>query len=104
MSKRLQVYLSDEAWTAFLGLSKDANQNFKVGFIGYSDLMDEIILTAKIDAKALQLKYTDVGKMLKAVASKDAIDVDALIKNLTDIKSKSGKRTPKAVPSTSEAT
>jgi hypothetical protein len=103
MKKRLQIVMSDEAWNAVESLTAEANQNFDVGSISYSDVISEMILTARVDVKALQLKHTDLRRSLRAMASKDALDIDSVIKNLMELKAKSGKRSPKNASVAEEA-
>jgi hypothetical protein len=95
MKKRLQLFLSDEAWTAVENLTTEANTNFDVGNISYSDAINEMITSARVDVKALQLKHTDIRRSLRVMASKENIDIDSIIKSLTELKSKSSKRLPK---------
>lgn len=95
MKKRLQIILSDEAWQAVESLATEANQNFDNGNINYSDAINEMIISAKVDIRALQLKHTNLRKSLRSLALKGDIDIDSAIKTLLEIKSKSPKRTPK---------
>ena len=97
MPKRLTVVLTDEAWTAVENLTNDANENFKVGWINYSDSINELILSAKVDIKALQTKHTDVRRTLKVLVAQKEIDLDSLIKSLTELKAKTTKRPAKSV-------
>ena len=97
MSKRLQIILTDEAWNAVDALTNDASQNFEAGSINYSDAINEMILTARVDVKALQLKHTDVRRSLRAMASKETVDIDAVIKSLMELKSRSTKRKAQAI-------
>jgi hypothetical protein len=92
MKKRLQVVFSEEAWAAVEALTNQANENFDAGSINYSDVINEMILSAKVDIKALQLKHTDLRRSLRSMASKEELDLDAVIKSLLELKSKTGKR------------
>ena len=87
MKKRLQIILSNEAWTAVDDLSKEANSDFDGGHINYSDLINEMILCSKVDIKTLQLKHTDLRKSLRALASKGDLDLDTVLKTLSELKS-----------------
>jgi len=98
MKKRLQVIFSDEAWEAIEKLTDEANAGFDGGHINYSDAINEMILTSKVDLKLLQLKHTDLKRSLKSLAGKEDIDIDAVIKALTELKSKSQKFQLKKVP------
>ena len=51
MKRKLQVVLNDETWTAIEGLTKEANDGFINGTITYSDILNEILLTAKLDIR-----------------------------------------------------
>jgi hypothetical protein len=53
MKRKLQVVLNDETWTAIEGLTKEANDGFINGTITYSDIVNEILLTAKLDIRGL---------------------------------------------------
>ena len=64
MKRKIQVLLSDDAWDLVDSLTKQANENFEVGTIGYSDLVNEMILTSKVDIKTLQVKHTDLRRSL----------------------------------------
>ena len=91
--KRLQVILSDEAWNAVEAVTNEANENFEVGSINYSDVINEMIIGSKVDVKSLQLKHTDFRRSLKLLASKDDIDLESAIKSLMELKARStGKR------------
>lgn len=92
MKKRLQIILSDEAWVAVESVTNDANQGFDVGNINYSDAINEMILSSKVDIKTLQAKHTDPRRALRMMASKESIDIDSIIKSLMDLKSKTGRR------------
>lgn len=91
--KRLQVILTDEAWSSVDALTTEASEHFDVGSINYSDVINEMILTAKVDVKALQLKHTNIRRSLKALASKDDIDLESAIKSLMELKARNaGKK------------
>lgn len=92
MKKRVQLFLNDEAWSAVDSVTKEANKDFDVGNVSVSDAINEMILTARVDIKTLQLKHTNLRRTLRVLATKEAIDIDAAIKNLQEIKSKSMKR------------
>lgn len=98
MKKRLQIILSDDAWLAVENLTNEANENFDVGNINFSDVINEMILSSKVDVKALQMKHTDLRRSLRAMASKDSVDLDTVIKSLMDLKAKtSGRRSTKHI-------
>lgn len=101
MIKRLQIGLSDEAWQEVESITKEASENFEVGSISYSDVINEMVLTSKVDVKALQLKHTDVRRFVRSMASQDEVDIDSMIKNLMELKTKTSKRT-KASMNTNE--
>ncbi len=96
MKKRIQVLLSDDAWGIVESITNQANENFDVGSIGYSDVVNEMILVSKIDVKALQLKHTDLKRFVKSLVSKDDIDIDQVLKSLSDLKVRTGKRLAKS--------
>jgi septation ring formation regulator EzrA len=86
MKKRLQIALSDEALATVELLIKQANKDFETGHITYSDAINEMIMTSKVDIKTLQDKHTDVRRSLKSFAKQDDPDLDSLIKTLTELK------------------
>ena len=94
--KRLQVIFSDEAWANVESVTNEANQGFETGSINYSDVVNEMVLAAKVDIRALQLKHTDLRRSLRVMAAKDSLDLDSIIKTLTELKAKTGKRSAKS--------
>ena len=100
--KRLQIILTEEAWATVDSLTTQANTSFDMGTINYSDIVNEMIISAKIDLKTLQLKHTDLRRSLRALASQKNIDLDTAIRTLSEIKSKIGRRSPKAPPTQEE--
>ncbi len=90
--KRLQIVMTPESWQLVEATCNEGNLGFNVGNLSYSDVINEMILTSKVDIKALQLKHTDLRRSLRAFADKDDLDLDALIKQLAELKSKSGKK------------
>ena len=92
MKLRKQVVLTNDAWAAVEALTKSANDGFNLGHITYSDTINAMILSSKASIDTLRAKHTDVRRTLKSWASKKEVDIDSLIKDLTDIKSKATKR------------
>ena len=92
MSKKLQVQISDEAWNCVEALRTSANQDFEFGSINFSDTIDEMILSAKVDLRSFQAKHTDLTKSLKSLAARKDIDLNSAIKVLMDLKTMTGKR------------
>lgn len=95
MKRKLQVVLSEGAWVQLEAFTKDANDGFNNGSITLSDVVNELVLTAKIDIKSLQGKHINVRKSLRLLATQKEIDIDLAIKTLMDLKSKGAKRTAK---------
>lgn len=87
--KRLQVILSDEAWVVVERLTTEANHNFETGNINYSDAINEMIIAAKVDIKALQMKHMDIRKSLRVFAAKENVDLGELIKAFSEMKARS---------------
>ena len=96
MKKKLQVVLTDETWNILDELTKDANKGFVNGSITYSDVVNEILQTAKLDIKTLQAKHTNIRKSLRLMAAQKEIDIDVAIKALMDLKSKGNKKSTKS--------
>lgn len=96
MKRKLQVNLSEEAWNVLAANVKDANDDFVNGHITYSDIICELLLTAKLDLKSLQIKHTSISRTLKTLSQDREIDIDAAIRTLQELKAKSTKRTTRA--------
>lgn len=90
--KRLQVIFSDETWSMITALTNEVNRDFNVGTITYSDVVNEMILSSKVDLKTLQAKHTDIKRSLRHIASQGDVDLDGAIKALMDLKAKLNKR------------
>lgn len=103
MRKKLQVVLTDEASTQLEKVLAEATDGFINGSINCSDLINEMILTSKIDIKALQAKHTNLRKSLRVLAAQKDIDLEAAIKTLMEMKSRNSKRGPKANSANEEA-
>jgi len=92
MKKKLQLILNDESWTALENFTKEANDGFVNGSIAFSDVVNEIILSAKIDIRGLQAKHTNIRKSLRLMAAQKEIDIDSAIRSLMELKSKGAKK------------
>lgn len=92
MSKRLQVIFTEEAWKEIEATTNEANQNFEMGSINYSDVINEMVLNSKVDIKTLQMKHADIRRSLRVLAAKEDIDLDTVIKTLSELKAKGGKK------------
>lgn len=90
--KRLQVILSDDAWTEIERVYVEATTDFKTGSINYSDVINEMILNSKVDLRELRLKHTDIRKSLLNLAKSENIDVESVLKTLNEIRSRSTKK------------
>ncbi len=95
MKRKLQVILNDDSWAALESLTKEANDGFVNGSITYSDIVNEIVLTAKLDIRGLQAKHTNIRKSLRLMAAQKEIDIDSAIRALMDLKSKGTKKSSK---------
>ncbi len=81
MKKKIQIVLSDESWSALESLTNEANEGFVNGTINYSDVVNELIATGKIDIRGLQAKHTNIRKSLGLMASQKEIDIESAIKD-----------------------
>lgn len=90
--KRLQVVLTDEAWTEIERVYSDATTDFKTGSINYSDVINEMILNSKVDLRELRLKHTDIRKSLLNLAKSENIDIESALKVLNEIRTKSARK------------
>ena len=61
-----------------------------------SDIVNEVLLSAKIDVRALQAKHTNIRRSLRQMALQKDIDIDLAIKNLMELKAINNKRPAKA--------
>ena len=82
--KRLQLKLGEEALTKLDALVTQVNEGFTLGSISQSDIVEELIVAARVDAKALQRKHVDIKRYLKQMASDDTLDLDQAIKLLEE--------------------
>lgn len=87
MGRRIALQLSQEAADRFDRLLSEANQEFEVGRVLASDLLNEIILSTKVDLRALQVKHLDLRRSLKVLSSKEGLDIESAIRFLTDMRS-----------------
>jgi hypothetical protein len=55
--KRMQIVFTNEAWSVVETTLAKATENFDTGSISTSDAVNELILHARIDIKALQTKH-----------------------------------------------
>lgn len=92
MKKRLQVILSEDAWAAVESTIKEATKGFDVGSITYSDAINEMVISSRIDIKALQVKHTDLKRSLRVLASKQDVDPDLVIKSMMELKAKTSRK------------
>ncbi|MBL7716358.1 MAG: hypothetical protein JNL01_12905 [Bdellovibrionales bacterium] len=90
--KKLQVIFSDESWAQVESIYNKASEDFDSGSISYSDVINEIVLTSNVDIKTLQSKHIDVRRSLRSFASQENINLDDLIRTLTDLKGKPTKK------------
>jgi hypothetical protein len=95
MKRKLQVALNEDSWATLEAMTKEANYGFKSGCITLSDVVNEILLTAKVEIRALQAKHTNIRKSLRLMASEKEIDIDSAIRNLMELKAKGAKRSTK---------
>lgn len=95
MKKKLQVILTDDSWVTLESMTQEANNDFKNGSITMSDIVNEVLLSTKIDVRALQAKHTNIRRSLRQMAQQKDIDIDLAIKNLMELKAVSQKRSAK---------
>lgn len=92
MKKVLQVKISPEAWQILDNTLSAANANFKSGKVSTSDLVNEMILTSKVEISSLQNKSISLKRFLKNTADQLEPDLEATIKILTEMKSRLTKK------------
>lgn len=97
MKKRLQVQLTDDAWEMVEHLAKEGNSGFDSGYISYSDAINEMILTSKVDIRTLQMKHADLRRSLRSLASRRDLDVETVLRLVAELKTKTQKRKSKAM-------
>lgn len=96
MKRKLQVVLNDESWAILDSLTKESNDGFVNGSITISDVVNELVLTTKLDLKTLQAKHINIRKSLRLMATQKEIDLDSAIKALMDLKSKGVRKGTKS--------
>lgn len=92
MKKRIQFHVNEEAALVLDQVIKEANNNFDGGNISTSDVLNEMILTSKVNIKELQLKHTDLKQSLRAMASRPDIDLDTVLNVLSELKPSTSKK------------
>lgn len=95
MKRKLQVILTEDSWGILEALSKEANDGFTSGSINMSDIVNDVLQTAKVDIRSLQAKHTNIRRSLRQMASQKDIDIDLAIKSLMELKTVGQKRAPK---------
>ncbi len=96
MKNRIQFTLTDETLKIVEDTFKEVTQNFKTGSINYSDVINEMILTSRVDVKSLQHKKTNLRRSLRVMAKDPSIDYEAAIELLNKMKPKPAKNSSKA--------
>ncbi len=96
MKHRLQFTLTDETLKMVEEKYKEVTENFKTGSINYSDLLNEMILTSRVDIKSLQHKKANLHRSLRVMAKDPSIDIEAAIEMLNKMKPKAAKSNLKA--------
>lgn len=102
MSKRLQIFLSEEAETKLNKIYANCTEGFNCGTIKISDLVSEMILSSDVDIKELRLKYTDLKKSLLELAHSDDLDIELALKTISELKQKASRKTSKSAPKQTE--
>lgn len=95
MGRKIQIVLSEEAWSILESMTSESNNGFKNGSITYSDVVNEYLQGGKIDIRLLQAKHTNIRKSLRLMASQKEIDLDSAIRSLQELKARSAKRASK---------
>lgn len=98
--RKIQVNLNEESWALLDGITKEANEDFQLGTITYSDVVIEAILQSRIDVRALQAKHVNLRKSLRLLATKKDIDIDTVIRQMTELKQRGGKKSAKQLSTT----
>lgn len=104
MNKRLQVVLTEEAWNAVETLTKEATLNFDRGSIGYSDTINEMILTSNVDVKNLQRKHAVLRRTMRVLASAKDLTPEMAFEALSPFIEKQSRKSQKSSPQTKEVT
>jgi hypothetical protein len=92
VGKRIAMFLSEEALEIFERLLASANDGFEAGRITPSDLMSELVLSSRLDIKAIQLKHSDLRRSLRALSNREKIDIDTAIKVLLEMKGRTPRK------------
>ncbi len=92
MKKRVQFHITKTASELLDSVLASANNGFEGGNITYADVLNEMIISSKVEIKALQLKHTDLRRSLRVLAGKSDVDLDMVLKKLTELKAQSPKK------------
>ncbi|MEK6555652.1 MAG: hypothetical protein AABZ31_10455 [Bdellovibrionota bacterium] len=91
MGKRMRLNLADEACELLNTYTTEANAGFKQGRISKTDVLNEIILSTKVEIDGLRAKHIDVRKSLRLLSEEKQIDVHSALHALIEIKNQSAK-------------
>lgn len=94
MGKQVSLILSEDAWDIVKEKLAEVNRDFDGGRLKPCDVVNEMILTSKIDVKALQGKHINLKKLLRSLANKKDIEIDMVLKLVGEAKGKISKRKP----------
>lgn len=92
MNKALQIVLTDETRAMVESIINQASSDFKNGRIRVSDVINEMILTSRVDVKVLQNKNINLKKSLRLLAARDDLDSEVIEQFLEDLKLRPTKK------------
>ncbi len=95
MSKRLQIILSPHAYECLEKNHKEATQGFSQVKLNFSDVIEAMILTSKLNLTDLRLKHTDLRRTLLDLAKRKDISVEDIVIQMAELKSVLGKKETK---------
>ena len=99
MSRKFKGTLTDEAWGLLNTYAKQANDGFIHGWITLSDVLNEIILSTRVEIPLLRMKHLNIRKSLRVMARDKEMDLDLALKSLSEMKSNAPKRVNKSAKS-----
>ncbi len=92
MSKSLNISLSEEALSLVKEKMAEVNRDFDGGRVKICDVVNEMILTSKVDVKVLQGKHMNLKRLLRSLSTRNDLDVDAIIRMVSDAKGKGARK------------
>ncbi len=92
MSKRLQIYISDSAYSLVQETLKEATNGHSNIKINLSDVIEAMIKCSKVNIQELRTKHTDVRKILKELVKRKNLTAEDILNNVSELINASQKK------------